>query len=234
MSYALVILCGGNSSRMGSDKALLPFGDCCLIEYLVRKFSPHFPKIYLSVKKKGDYSHLKLPVTEIPDIHPNAGPMSGVFSALSMMDEDKAFVMSVDTPFMEPETGLALLEAMEDSDICMFGSQVKVVEQTESVQEEDSESIKDLIENFTKNNSENTTNLENPTAAYSKNCIRAIGRCLLLHQFTFEKLQEKCETKYLLETSLPEYASVPMNDQFYNLDTRSDYYQALHILKVLD
>ena len=80
MENALVILCGGNSTRMGTDKALLPFGDTCLIEYLVRKFQPYFSRIYLSVKIKGDYSHLKLPVTEIPDIYPNQGPMSGIFS----------------------------------------------------------------------------------------------------------------------------------------------------------
>ena len=42
MSQALVILCGGDSSRMGTDKALLPFGDECLLEYMVHKFAPHF------------------------------------------------------------------------------------------------------------------------------------------------------------------------------------------------
>ena len=44
-------------------------------------------------------------------IYGNAGPMSGVFSGLSMINEDAAFFMSVDTPFMEPETGIALLDA---------------------------------------------------------------------------------------------------------------------------
>ena len=106
MENALVILCGGNSTRMGTDKALLPFGDTCLIEYLVRKFQPYFSRIYLSVKIKGDYSHLKLPVTEIPDIYPNQGPMSGIFSGLSMIDEECAFFMSVDTPFLEPKQDL--------------------------------------------------------------------------------------------------------------------------------
>lgn len=40
MEHALVILCGGSSTRMGTDKALLPFGNACLIEYLVRRFRP--------------------------------------------------------------------------------------------------------------------------------------------------------------------------------------------------
>lgn len=52
MSHALVILCGGKSTRIGTDKALLPFGDCCLIEYLVRKFQPDFRKsTFLSSRK---------------------------------------------------------------------------------------------------------------------------------------------------------------------------------------
>lgn len=34
-----------------------------------------------------------------------------------MINEDAAFFMSVDTPFMEPETGIALLDAIGDADI---------------------------------------------------------------------------------------------------------------------
>lgn len=128
MENALVILCGGNSTRMGTDKALLPFGDTCLIEYLVRKFQPYFSKIYLSVKIKGDYAHLKLPVTEIPDIYPNQGPMSGIFSGLSMIDEERAFFMSVDTPFLEPKTGLALLSELGDADICTLEGKASYLE----------------------------------------------------------------------------------------------------------
>ena len=99
MENALVILCGGDSSRMGSDKALLPFGNCCMVEYLVHKFEPYFSKIYLSVKQKGIYSHLHLNVQEISDIYLNAGPLAGVFSTLSMIDEERAFYISIDTPF---------------------------------------------------------------------------------------------------------------------------------------
>ena len=198
MDSALVILCGGNSTRMGTDKALLPFGNACLLEYIVQRFRPYFPKIYLSVKKKGDYAHLNLPVTEIPDIYMNAGPMSGIFSALSMIDEPAAFFMSADTPFLEPETGLALLNALEDADICSIRGKASY--------------------------------LETATAAYSKNCITTVGKCLLLHQLTFKTLREKCNTKYLTEKAISEFAPVPIDIQFYNLDTRENYYHALHIL----
>ena len=117
MKHALIILCGGGSTRMGTDKALLPFGEVSLLEYLVDKYKPHFSHIYLSVKKPGEYTHLSLPVTEIADLYMNAGPMSGVFSGLSMMDEDQAFILPIDTPFLEPEVGLQLLEHLDGFDI---------------------------------------------------------------------------------------------------------------------
>lgn len=211
MTHALVILCGGNSTRMGTDKALLPFGEECLIEYIVNKYRPCFSKIYLSVKKRGDYAHLNLPVTEIPDIYPNAGPMSGVFSGLSMIDEDTAFFMPVDTPFLEPETGIALLDAMDDCDICTLEQKAAAPEIS--------------------------------AAAYSKNCTVAVGKCLLLHQFTFETLREKCRTKYLTGEAVMEaliaqnpdskQTTASLDAQFFHLDTREDYYKALQRLHIL-
>ncbi len=129
MENALVILCGGESSRMGSDKALLPFGNCCLIEYLVHKFEPYFSKIYLSVKQKGVYAHLNLNVLEISDIYLNAGPLVGIFSTLSMIDEDKAFYLSIDNPFFNPKLAARLLDECEGYDICTIERQDNSVDE---------------------------------------------------------------------------------------------------------
>ena len=40
MTHALVLLCGGLSTRMGTNKAFLPFGEYTLMEYQVQAFSP--------------------------------------------------------------------------------------------------------------------------------------------------------------------------------------------------
>ena len=102
MNTALVILTGGQSSRMGSDKARLPFGDTCLLEYLSEKFSKVFPSVYLSVRKASDYDDLKLDIPMIEDIIPGCGPLSGIYSTLSKAKEDRFLFISVDTPFADP------------------------------------------------------------------------------------------------------------------------------------
>lgn len=198
MDNALVILCGGKSSRMGTDKALLPFGSCSLIEYLIRKFEPYFPKIYLSVQQRSDYTSLNLPVTMIPDLYSNSGPLAGVFSALSLIDEEKAFFISVDTPFVEPALGCLLLEASEDYDICAV--------------ERDNEQLETL------------------SAVYSKNCTTQLGKSLLLRQFSLNRLHGKCNTHYLSEVDLNQLCPMPLSHQFYNMNTRHEYYAALTLL----
>ena len=180
MENALVILCGGDSSRMGSDKALLPFGNCCMVEYLVHKFEPYFSKIYLSVKQKGIYSHLHLNVQEISDIYLNAGPLAGVFSTLSMIDEERAFYISIDTPFFDPKLAAHLLEM----------------------------------------------------SASSKSCITKLGKCLLLRQYSIKNVQDKCKTLYVPQEDLDFLP--PLDVQFFELDTRASYYQALQYLHNLE
>ncbi len=122
MNKALIILCGGKSTRMGTDKALLPFGNCSLIEYMVEKFRPSFPKIYLSVRQKGDYAHLNLPVTEIQDLYMNAGPLGGIFSSLSMIEEERAFVLSIDTPFIEMKLADMMMKKSVGYQLCALGT----------------------------------------------------------------------------------------------------------------
>ena len=120
MERTLVILCGGDSSRMGTTKALLPFEDKTMVEYIYNKFCPFFQKIYLSVNERGDLAHLGLDAQEIPDISRNAGPYGAILSCLTMISGDRAFFMSVDTPFMDPRTAAYLYDQSYNYDITTF------------------------------------------------------------------------------------------------------------------
>ena len=86
MENALVVSVA-EGTRMGNCiKALLPFGDTCLIEYLVQSTQPYFSRIYLC-KNKGTYPIWKLPETETR-ISIESGTNVRYFSGLSMIDEE--------------------------------------------------------------------------------------------------------------------------------------------------
>lgn len=120
MDTALVILTGGRSSRMGSDKARLPFGEQCVLEYLARQFREVFPAVYLSARKASDYDSLNLNLPIIEDIIPGCGPLSGIYSALSAAREKRLLFLSVDTPFALPQIAKKMASLSAGHDITLI------------------------------------------------------------------------------------------------------------------
>ena len=91
-----VIFAGGKSSRMGRDKALLSFGGYnSLTEYQYRKLEKIFSKVYISSKEnKFDFD-----CEIIEDIDEISSPLIALISIFEKIDE--AFILSVDTPFVD-------------------------------------------------------------------------------------------------------------------------------------
>ena len=106
-----VIFAGGKSSRMGRDKALLPFGGFdTLARYQFERLSPLFTQTYLSVKTPHEA------LKGIPQITDAQGselfaPTAGFIAAFHTLKAERLFILSVDTPFIGPEVIAALLEA---------------------------------------------------------------------------------------------------------------------------
>ena len=108
-----VLFAGGQSSRMGQDKALLPFaGYETLSEYQYSRLSKLFEKVYLSSKEdKFDFQ------TEIIfDKYPESSPMVGLASVFETLEEDAVFILSVDTPFVNKEIIERLIKQSEGTD----------------------------------------------------------------------------------------------------------------------
>ena len=97
-----VILCGGRSSRMGKDKALLPFGKYdTLIEYQYKKFSKFFKKVYIS--SKIDKFNFEAEI--IYDINQDIfSPMIALKSIMNTLDITDIFIITVDVPLVKIET----------------------------------------------------------------------------------------------------------------------------------
>jgi len=109
-----VILCGGKSSRMGEDKALLPFSKHnSLVQYQYLRLKPHFKSVHLSSKtNKFDF-----PCDIIYDKEEVSSPMVALKTILNALEDDKVFIMTVDTPFVSLETMDKLYASSKNFDI---------------------------------------------------------------------------------------------------------------------
>ena len=96
-----IIFAGGKSSRMGRDKALLPFGGVnSLAEYQYRRLCMIFDRVYISAKS----NKFNFDVDIIEDCYNNSSPLVALVSVFKRLNIDEIFVLSVDSPFIDFDT----------------------------------------------------------------------------------------------------------------------------------
>lgn len=113
-----VILAGGESRRMGSNKALLIWKDKPLIQWVYDSMRKVCSDI-LIIANSGEYP---FPGTTIyPDNYPGTGPAAGIESALSHCTTPAALIASCDTPNLSPALFRYLVSRHGDFDISITG-----------------------------------------------------------------------------------------------------------------
>lgn len=94
-----IILAGGESKRMGRDKASLPFRGQSLLQCVIERIHPLFVETQVSVRQpRADVS-----LPQIVDVQPEGGPLVGLISALERITTPWAFVVACDMPFVTAE-----------------------------------------------------------------------------------------------------------------------------------
>ena len=114
-----VILSGGKSSRMGEDKSLLPFSTSkTLIEYQYQRLKPYFKDIYISSKTdKFDFIDKDfLILDENKDIY---SPILALDTIFNKFQNEKIFLITVDTPLVTIESISELINESKNYDICI-------------------------------------------------------------------------------------------------------------------
>lgn len=91
-----VILAGGPSTRMGSNKALLPYQGGTFIESIHRRMAAMFREVIVVTNTPELYRFMPCP--KVADVIPGMGGLSGIHAALRHAGTDHVFVVGCDMP----------------------------------------------------------------------------------------------------------------------------------------
>lgn len=118
-----VVLCGGRSTRMGADKALLVFEGESLLARAARVLAPITPDLQLACGPQERYAEFgwRLLVDSALDL----GPLGGLEAALADGTVEWVLVLACDMPSIDTEILARLLEEARarDLDVCLVRSE---------------------------------------------------------------------------------------------------------------
>jgi molybdopterin-guanine dinucleotide biosynthesis protein A len=99
--FSGAVLVGGQSYRMGSDKALLTIGGMPLIQRVVETLRAVVSEVFLVGPGAERYRWLNIPVTD--DLVPGVGPLGGIHTALCVACYPRCLVVACDMPFLDKD-----------------------------------------------------------------------------------------------------------------------------------
>lgn len=194
-----VVLCGGKSSRMGSNKSILPFGTNRLITYQITKLSQIFSNVAISLKenKKDEIlrilyddiskNNIKINTQSIQIITEDLeyfSPLFGILNCFNTLDINEIFFIPIDYPFIRIHTINTLINNSNTHDV---------------IYAKDSNKMHPLI------------------GIWKRDIKDKIAQSLRNNEFKILDFLSSCNTKSI-------YFST---DEFMNLNTKQDYENAI-------
>ena len=119
---SVVIQAGGQSSRMGQDKALKLFLGRPLIQRVIERLQPIADELLVTTNHPEDYAFLNLPL--FTDIKPGRGALGGLYTALFSAKHSIVAVVACDMPFANAELFKAASDILvkEEADVVIAKS----------------------------------------------------------------------------------------------------------------
>jgi molybdopterin-guanine dinucleotide biosynthesis protein A len=121
MNLGAIVLCGGESKRMGSPKAWLPFGGERMLQRVVRLLGTVAQPVVVVAAPGQELPELSPEAVIVRDPVAGRGPLQGLCAGLGALPPsvDLAYATATDVPFLEPRWILRLLELIDGYDLAI-------------------------------------------------------------------------------------------------------------------
>ena len=111
-----IILCGGQSKRMGRPKAWLPFGDELMLPRVVRLLGEVVAPLVVVAAPEQELPFLPSEITIVRDEEKGRGPLQGLAAGFAALHgrADAAYASSCDVPYLRPAFVRRLIDLLGD------------------------------------------------------------------------------------------------------------------------
>jgi len=107
-----IILAGGKSSRMGSDKALLKINNTTFIEKIIDVMQPYVDEIIII---SNNSNHDRFNIRREEDFIKEAGPLAGLLTGLYRAKHEHIIALSCDIPMISKKVIETLITQADDA-----------------------------------------------------------------------------------------------------------------------
>lgn len=118
MQLSGVVLAGGQSKRLGRNKAIEKLGGQTMIGRVIQRLSQITSETVVIVAEESKAEALSLPpwVRTASDLYPGSGSLGGIFTGLSAAKGEYGVVVAVDMPFINIELLRFMMDLASDYD----------------------------------------------------------------------------------------------------------------------
>jgi molybdopterin-guanine dinucleotide biosynthesis protein A len=116
-----IVLCGGQSKRMGQPKAWLPFAGELMLPRVVRLLGEAVEPIVVVAAPEQEVPPLPAEAAIVRDAEKGRGPLQGLLAGLQALGGrvDAAYLSSCDVPFLRAAFVRRLIELLGEHDIAV-------------------------------------------------------------------------------------------------------------------
>ncbi len=202
---SIAILAGGQSQRMGQDKAFLNVGGRLAIERVIAQVESLTDDLFISANSPEKYKLFGLPI--VKDIFPDKVVLGGIYSALESAKYPQVLVVACDMPLLNTALLRYLINLASTAEVIAplrHEKETRLSKKAESLNLEDAGFYPEVLHTI-----------------YHKNCLPALKVCLLANQLRVTDFLAKVAVRYIKPEEIAKID--PWGYSFINMNRIEDW-----------